>query len=65
MPKIESMLQSADEVMTPSSMHFCFSIASANSIRSIMSCNGRVDEPELNVSRSPDHRPVRLPSAYS
>ena len=65
MPMIEPMLASAVDVSTPSSMHFCVSIASANSIRSIMSCSGGSEVPDLNVSRRPGHSLVRLPSTYS
>ncbi|CNU44592.1 Uncharacterised protein [Mycobacterium tuberculosis] len=65
MPMIEPMLASAVDVSTPSSRHFWVSSASANSMRSIMSCRGGCDEPDLNVSRKPGHNPDRLPSAYS
>ncbi len=63
MPMIEPMLASAVDVMTPSSKHFWVSMASMNSMRSIRSCSGGVAEPDLKWSRSPCHRPVRLPSA--
>nr|VTO99416.1 hypothetical protein BIN_B_01927 [Mycobacterium kansasii] len=62
---IDPMFASAVDVSTPSSRHFWVSRASANSIRSIMSCSGGADVPDLNVSRSPGHKPVRLPSTYS
>ena len=65
MPMIEPMFASAVDVSTPSSMHFWVSSASANSIRSIMSCSGSSVVPDLNVSARPGHRPVRLPSTYS
>ena len=65
MPMMEPMLASAVVVITPSSKHFWVSSASANSIRSIMSCKGGVEEPELNVSRRPGQSWVRLPSVYS
>ena len=65
MPMIEPMLASAVVVNTSSSMHFCVSSASANSIRSIMSRNGISVVPELKVSFRPGHSPTRLPSVYS
>ena len=60
MPMIEPMLASAVDVSTPSSRHFWVSSASANSIRSIMSCSGGCDVPERNVSRRPGHSPDPL-----
>ena len=65
MPMMDPMLASAVDVSTPSSRHFWVSSASANSIRSIMSCSGGCEEPDLNVSRRPGQSPVRLPSTYS
>src|ERR1700742_1195349 len=51
-PMIEPMLASAVDVSTPSSRHFWVSSASANNIRSIMSCSGMLALPDLHVSRS-------------
>ncbi|SKU28441.1 Uncharacterised protein [Mycobacteroides abscessus subsp. abscessus] len=66
MPKIEPMLASAVDVSTPSSKHFCVSMASANNMRSMRSCSGGLAGSAplrvLNVSRRPGHSSVRLPS---
>src|SRR5690606_11983127 len=65
MPKIEPMLASATVLITPSSKHRTVSTAWENRNRSFRSSNGTSPDPESNASRSPGHRPTRLPSRYS
>ena len=67
-PKIEPMLASATDSITPSSTHLTLSIDSMNIIRSSRSRSAICDGSSTvgHRSRRPFHRPVRLPaSSYS